>query len=195
MPTCSTGTLNPSSPPTPSPTLKLVTPSPTTTASSTDAPTTSDTPSNKKRVLLIGIDGLRADVVGMTPLPNIHRLQSLGMYSFWADVQSTANAKSGPGWSSMFTGVQPSRHLVDSNADLTDIAYPTVFKTVKDTFNMKVAASVSWSPLVTQIIDHEDVNTLDAQYLAPNDDAMATKGEEWILSGDYDFVFVDFGKS
>lgn len=141
---------------------------------------------------MIGIDGLRADVVGMTPLPAIRRLQAMGTYSFWANVQSSASAVSGPGWSSMFTGVEPSKHLVDGNGDLNDIAYPTVFKLVKDNFGMKIAASVSWSPLVTQIIDHENSATLDASYLASNDDAMAAKAEEWILSEEYDFVFVDF---
>jgi hypothetical protein len=36
---------------------------------------------------MIGIDGLRADVVGMTPLPHIARLKNMGTHSFWADVQ------------------------------------------------------------------------------------------------------------
>ena len=42
---------------------------------------------SKKKVLFIGVDGVRADVIGMTPLPNIARLRSMGTYSFWADVQ------------------------------------------------------------------------------------------------------------
>lgn len=141
---------------------------------------------------MIGIDGLRADVVGMTPLPNIRRLQAMGTYSFWANVQSSASAVSGPGWTSMFTGVEPTKHLVDGNGDLNDIAYPTVFKMAKENFGMKIAASVSWSPLITDIINHEDTTTLDASFLAPSDGDMAAKAEEWILSEQYDFVFVDF---
>ena len=31
-----------------------------------------------KRVLLIGIDGLRADAAAMLPLPNLHRLSQMG---------------------------------------------------------------------------------------------------------------------
>ena len=46
-----------------------------------------ETALSKKKVLMIGIDGLRADVVGMTPLPNIARLKRLGTHSFWANVQ------------------------------------------------------------------------------------------------------------
>ena len=141
---------------------------------------------------MIGIDGLRADVVGMTPLPALRRLQAMGTHSYWADVQSSASAVSGPGWASMFTGVQPTKHLVDGNSDLNDMAYPTVFKLVKDTFDLKIAASVSWHPLITDLIDHEASTTLDAQYLASSDDAMAAQAEAWILSEAYDFVFVDF---
>jgi hypothetical protein len=141
---------------------------------------------------MIGVDGLRADVVGMTPLPAFRRLQSLGTYSFWADVQSEEGAVSGPGWASMFTGVQPSKHKVDGNGDLNDIAYPTVFKLAKENFGLKVAASAKWHPLIEDIIDHEDPTTLDARYLAPSDDAMAAKAEAWIRSEEFDFVFVDF---
>lgn len=146
---------------------------------------------SKKKVLLVGIDGLRADVVGMTPLPNIRRLQSMGTYSFWADVQSSASAVSGPGWASMFTGVEPSKHLVSGNGDLGDRAYPTVFKTVKDTFGLKIAASVSWHPLVNELIE-TDGTALDITFEAGSDCEMAAKAEDWIRSEIYDFVFVDF---
>mmetsp|Transcript_19840 Transcript_19840/g.28257 ORF Transcript_19840/g.28257 Transcript_19840/m.28257 type:complete len:559 (-) Transcript_19840:81-1757(-) len=145
-----------------------------------------------KKVLMIGIDGLRADVVGMTPLPHIERLKKMGTHSFWADVQSTANAVSGPGWASMFTGVEPSTHRIDGNGDLKDLASQTVFKSAKDAFDLKIAASVSWHPLVNDIINHEDETTLDAHFLASGDETMAAKAKEWILSEEYDFIFVDF---
>jgi len=148
-----------------------------------------------KKVLFIGIDGLRAEAAGMLPLPAFRRLERMGTYSYWANVQSKATVKSGPGWTSMFTGVQPDKHLVDSNSDLTDISlkYPTVFKLVKDTYqSKKIAASVTWHPLIDEIIDHQDPNALDARFKAPNDDAMSEQAKEWILSKEYDFIFVDY---
>lgn len=147
---------------------------------------------SKKKVLMIGIDSLRVDVVGVTPLPNIKRLQDMGTYSLWANIQTTGAPLSGPGWSSMFTGVEPSRHLVDGDDDLQDLAYPTVFKSVKDTFGMKIAASVRWDPLLNDIINHEDENTLETSFLALTDNDIAAKAEEWISSEEYDFVFVNF---
>ena len=92
----------------------------------------------------------------------------------------------------MFTGVQPTTHKVDGNGDLTDVASQTVFKLVKDEFDLKIAASVSWHPLITDLINHEDATTLAASYLASNDEAMAEKAKDWILREEYDFVFVDF---
>ena len=146
---------------------------------------------SKKKVLLMGLDGVRADVA-MLPLPNIHRLQSIGTYSWWADVQSSATAVSGPCWCSIFTGVEASKHKVGSNNDLNDcVSYPTVFKLVKDTFGKKVAASVSWDPLIDDIIDYEDPSTLDAKFLGDLDDeAVAAKAEQWIKEDLYDFIFV-----
>ena len=53
------------------------------------------TPSEKQKVLLIGIDGFRADAAAMLPLTGIRRLMSMGTWSFWAKVQATGSAVSG----------------------------------------------------------------------------------------------------
>ena len=51
-----------------------------------------------KKVLMIGVDGLRAGAAAMLPLPNFRRLERMGTFSYWAHVQQTATALSGPGW-------------------------------------------------------------------------------------------------
>jgi len=148
-----------------------------------------------KKVLFIGIDGLRAAAAAMLQLSAFRRLERMGTYSYWANVQSEATVKSGPGWTSMFTGVQPGKHLVDSNDDLTDISseYPTVFKLVKDTYpSKKIAASVKWHPLIEDIIDHQDPNALDARFLASSDGSMSEQAKQWILNKEYDFIFADY---
>lgn len=147
---------------------------------------------SNKRVLLIGVDGLRADAAAMLPLPNLHRLKQLGTHTFWANVQSSGTAVSGPGWASLLTGHEPEDHSVDGNGDLKDISYDTVLKMVKDTFSgMKVAASVSWHPLINDFFDHQDSTTLDARHLADNDEDVTSQAEAWIESGEYDLIFVD----
>ena len=74
--------------------------------------------SDKQKVLLIGIDGLRADAAAMLPLPGMRRLQAMGTWSFWASCQNEARAVSGPGWQSMLTGVEASKHKVYGNGDV-----------------------------------------------------------------------------
>mmetsp|Transcript_29063 Transcript_29063/g.48011 ORF Transcript_29063/g.48011 Transcript_29063/m.48011 type:complete len:539 (+) Transcript_29063:143-1759(+) len=160
------------------------------TAASSECPIATQ----RQRVLMIGIDGLRADAGAMLPLPNLRRLERIGAFSYWANVQTTASAVSGPGWASLLTGVEPAKHKVDGNGDLTDVmpAYPNFLKAVKDTFGKSVAASVNWSPLIDQIINHQDASTLDASYKGPTDDSVAAIVKGWIEAALHDLVFVAF---
>lgn len=147
----------------------------------------------KKRVLFIGIDGLVTSST-MLPLSAFRTLERMGTYSYWAHVQEEASTMSGPGWASMFTGVQPAKHGVSSNGDLTDISpdYPTVFKAFKDRFpDRKVAASVAWKPLIEDIIDHQDPNVLDARFKGDTDEDVHAAAIKW-LDEDYDFIFIDY---
>ena len=150
------------------------------------------TSSEKQKVLLIGIDGFRADAAAMLPLTGIRRLMSMGKWSFWAKVQATGSAVSGPGWTSMLTGYEVSKHKVDGNGDLTDVAKPNFLKTAKDALGKRVAATVSWHPVANDIIGSFDPSTLDELYEAPNDRAMASKAVEWIENENFDVIFMDF---
>ena len=66
-----------------------------------------------KKVLVIGIDGVRPDVLAEVDTPNIDALIADG--TFTDDVQSKAQTISGPGWSSMVIGAWPDKHLVTDN--------------------------------------------------------------------------------
>src|SRR5215208_5590449 len=56
----------------------------------------------EKKVLVIGVDGVRVDVMRAMRLPNIEALVASGMLS---DAQARMPTVSGPGWSSILTGV------------------------------------------------------------------------------------------
>ena len=129
----------------------------------------------------------------MLPLPNLRRLERIGSYSYWASVQESGSAVSGPGWASLFTGVEPSKHLVDGNGDVLDISdnYPTFMKAAKDAFGIQIAASVTWHPLI-EMVDKQDPSTLDGSHKASNDADMVTKAIEFIKDGTYDLVFAAF---
>lgn len=65
------------------------------------------------KVLLIGIDGVRPDVLAEVPTPNMDALAIGG--SFTARTRTTTPSISGPSWSSMLTGVWPDKHGVLDN--------------------------------------------------------------------------------
>ena len=57
----------------------------------------------RPKVLLIGIDGVRPDVLTGVPTPNLDGLIGSGAYT--AETTTTTPSVSGPSWSSMLTGV------------------------------------------------------------------------------------------
>ncbi|MDH5804904.1 MAG: alkaline phosphatase family protein [Gemmatimonadota bacterium] len=66
------------------------------------------------KVLLIGLDGVRVDILKETPTPAIDALIADGSYN---DRARTAEPTvSGPGWSSMLSGVWPDKHGVHDNS-------------------------------------------------------------------------------
>jgi predicted AlkP superfamily pyrophosphatase or phosphodiesterase len=77
-------------------------------AAAQDAPT----PAHKK-VLLIGIDGVRVDILAAAETPAIDSLAEAG---FFSDRAFTAvRTVSGPGWASMLTGVRTEKHRIAGN--------------------------------------------------------------------------------
>ncbi len=65
------------------------------------------------KVLVIGIDGVRPDVLAEVATPNLDALAAGGWYTSAA--RTTTPSVSGPSWSSMLTGVWPDKHGVIDN--------------------------------------------------------------------------------
>jgi predicted AlkP superfamily pyrophosphatase or phosphodiesterase len=64
-------------------------------------------------VLVIGIDGVRPDILADVPTPNLDDLAAEGAYS--AEARTGYPSVSGPGWSSLLLGVWPEKHGVTDN--------------------------------------------------------------------------------
>lgn len=70
-----------------------------------------------RKLLIIGVDGLRWDRIAPSPAPVLHELVAGGAYGTGEHpFDSPARTMSGPGWSTMLTGVSPARHGVRSNS-------------------------------------------------------------------------------
>lgn len=133
LPAC--GVSNPLATPTAVPTATW-TLSPTQTAS----PTVTATPQYQgRRVIILSIDGLRPDVIELTPMPNLLNLMKSSAYSLTA--QTIYPSATLPSHSSMLTGLCPQKHGVDWNdyipengvalgTDLFDLAHAAGLETV-----------------------------------------------------------------
>ncbi len=117
----------------------------------------SRTAAQDRRVLVIGLDGVRVDALELAHTPNIDGLhgQNAGLLvsGFTEDLTF-----SGPSWSSILNGVHREGHGVDSNDyvghDFT--AHPNFLRRLKD-FSpaIETAAFVTWGPLQTNFTDED----------------------------------------
>lgn len=101
------------------------------------------------KVIVIGIDGVRPDVLGEVSTPNIDALIAEG--SFSVRTRTTTPSVSGPGWSSMLTGVWPEKHGVTNN-DFTGRRYDEYpdFLTLIERIRPELStfAAADWLPLM-----------------------------------------------
>jgi len=66
-----------------------------------------------QKVLIIGMDGVRSDALVQAKTPNLDLLMKNGLFSLSA--WHLGKTKSGPGWSSMLSGVWDNKHAVFNN--------------------------------------------------------------------------------
>jgi len=160
-------------------------------------------PGSSPKVLLVGWDGVRPDVLREVPTPNFDSLAGAGTFS---DVAQTAHPTvSGPDWSSILTGVWPEKHGVHSN-DFSSNRYTDYpdFLTRIESVNpeLNTFAAVDWLPLGTEadggplisdavdrkvILDGYELGWLEA-------DSVAVEAAlEELRTGDPDALFVYAG--
>ena len=155
------------------------------------------------KVLLIGIDGVRPDVLAQVPTPNIDALAGAG--TFTATARTGYPSVSGPGWSSMLNGVWPEKHGVVDN-DFTGKRYDLYpdflprIEAVRPELN--TFAVVDWKPLGWQedgdatISDRIDVkHVLDGYETGwgEGDDQSVALAVAHLATADPDAMFVYLG--
>lgn len=181
------------------------------------------------KVLVVGMDGLRFDRLplprppaGGTPIslrspstaPVLHGLMAAGAFGTsllpYGEVDgqaengpstSMAYTDSGPGWSSMLTGVWPDRHGVTGN-DFTGADYGRypdfLSRAVTARPGLRTAAAVSWPELVRRgtlgaAIDQRVHYDGESDGYEPADRLVARTAARWLTEDDPDVVFVYFG--
>ena len=111
-----------------------------------------------KKVLLIGVDGVRPDALQEARTPNIDLLVANGAYNFAA--RTGEFTVSGPGWSNILTGVWESKHGVKDNSfeGANYEQYPTVFTRLeKYKHSLQTSCLASWESITKMIVPQADL--------------------------------------
>jgi predicted AlkP superfamily pyrophosphatase or phosphodiesterase len=159
----------------------------------------------KKKVLILGIDGCRPDAIpAALDAHNMHQLVAHGAFSSHCDILGDRPTKAftitGPGWSTILTGVWSDKHGVTDNAfhDHHLEAFPSIFSRFKQARPDRTAiAFVTWQPFVDDIILAKN----GAQLVVDGDkvgyeegDRQVTKAVvQCLAANDPDLVFAYFG--
>lgn len=127
--------------------------------------------SQPRKVLIIGIDGTRADALQQANTPNIDGLLPNALYTF--NTWHAGITISGPSWSDIMCGVWESKHGVQENsyAGSNFNQYPYFTNRAKELKpNLYCAQVIEWSPLI------DDVNNSnwDKQILVPDGGGVLT---------------------
>jgi hypothetical protein len=139
-----------------------------------------------RKVLIIGIDGLRADAFRRADTPNLDRLKRDGALS--EHTVTDVIARSGPGWTSVLTGVWSWKHGVRENtfSGYRRDLHPTFFDRIAAARPAAVlGAVVNWKPLGEHLFGGRGF------WIAPGDDrAVAEEAARLIGTGLPDILFV-----
>jgi arylsulfatase A-like enzyme len=166
---------------------------------SAPASTSAGTP----KVLVIGIDGVRPDVLADVATPNLDALMAGGTYS--GEARTGLPSVSGPGWSSFLNGVWPEKHGVTDNsfAGKRYDLYPDFLTRIEEVRpELGTFAVADWLPLVEAedgvptISDAVDVkHVLDGYELGwPEADSASTAlAVAHLEAADPDALFVYLG--
>ncbi|WP_024761101.1 alkaline phosphatase family protein [Streptomyces exfoliatus] len=169
-------------------------------AATTAAPTLPDGTS-KDKVLVVGMDGLRYDRIDAAKAPNLKSLMANGTFGrslLYANPMAATS--SGPGWSTISTGVWPDKHGVKDNtfAGKNYAKYPGFLARLHQIRpELSLFAAVDWPELDT----HGTVTPgADAKLVYNNDyvvnDLVITEATEGILRNQNpDVLFVYFGET
>ena len=146
-----------------------------------------------KKLLFIGIDGCRPDALTQAETPNMDELINGGIY--FNDALCSINGQatvSGPGWSTMITGVWYDKHGVYDNSfsGSNFDEYPPFNVLLEESGQEYHTASfIMWTPIHTQIFG----NTMDYNELHSTFDGSVAQGAaDYMSTPELDALFLDF---
>lgn len=142
-----------------------------------------------KKVLIIGIDGVRPDALKVAATPNIDKLIDNGLYDAYG--LNDDITVSGPGWSAILCGVRSPKHLVTGNDFTVNnySDYPSFFKRIEDSNpDLHTVSFVNWNP----INDHIVLEDADFKLNLDTDEEVSTQAADYLSVNNPDVMFLHF---
>jgi len=154
-----------------------------------------------KHVLIIGIDGMRTDAFREATKPNMDALIATGAVTYDAyaggelSTPTQQATSSGPGWSSILTGVWIDKHGVSNNSfSGHDFAnYPHFFSRLYDlNNNANLSSIVHWSPIDSEIIGNSANNANFFRSTQSSDADITTAAVAHLTNTNPDVLFLHY---
>lgn len=142
----------------------------------------------RRKVLILGMDGLRSDALLAARAPHLKGLMARGSYT--TEALADRLTRSGPGWTSILTGTWSPKHGVVDNEMLSYRSgkYPHLFRRVKEADpGLRTASLVNWEPIHGRLVSHADLSVAYG-----NDDSVAAAAERMLEREDVDVLFLHF---
>ncbi|ANZ38664.1 nucleotide pyrophosphatase [Lentzea guizhouensis] len=166
------------------------------------APAAVAAPAKTPKVLVIGLDGARYDKLLAADTPNIHALLNRG-YGARSSLYGSGMAatSSGPGWSTVLTGVWPDKHKVKDNSFTGNAlaSHPSWLEranTAKPA--LSTYAAVDWKPISDRVLrsgqDRKYVLDGDTAGYTGSDEKITADAEQHLRSNAADASFVYLGQ-
>jgi thiamine biosynthesis lipoprotein len=156
-------------------------------------PDTGGAPPRRNRVLIVGIDGLRADALPAADTPNLDRLRDTGCFTDTARVGPVT--VSGPGWSSLLTGVWMDKHgVTDNSFDGRSDRSPHFFARLKAKRpGAFTVSALDWLPLDVSLVEGAGADVRFAcDYRDDGDEKVVEAVVAALAAHDPDVAFVYF---
>ncbi len=146
---------------------------------------------SNKHVLFVGIDGLQYEKIAGVNTPSLDNLNIRKAYAGGiTGTPSQQATSSGPGWTTLLTGVWYDKHAVPNNSSGTYKSQAkSLFAYVKEAHpEAEIASVATWSP-IHEFLDN-DMSYVDRRYDGGNDAHAVTWAVNEIQNNDPDLLFV-----
>ncbi|MCX4026593.1 alkaline phosphatase family protein [Endozoicomonas sp. SM1973] len=145
-----------------------------------------------EKVLLVGIDGVQYERILALNTPAFDRLNLIKAYAGGVQWQKTQQRTvSGPGWSTIMTGVWKNKHNISSNTDgAANNNWPSIYRHIYNANpQAKIYGYSTWGPIHSQFFAR-DMEVLTAHAEGGSDDDNLNRTLN-VLENDFpDFIFL-----